>query len=202
MRPYVGLSASDCRQRSERPELRFQATSQFPRWPGPPPCRVPTAPQPGAALSHRALPILVPLHERLRTARERAGLTRNQVCAELEGVPEGTLRRWEAADGNPPFNKVAALAALYDVSMHWLAGECECPGCHRLRPGRIVIEPHTWQTFLGLQRKRPIPAGLLEAQVTAIRHIPAGDFEVYPGETKQLFDSQVQRKLRELGFDR
>lgn len=142
------------------------------------------------------------LHERLRLARERAGLTRNQVGAELDGIPEGSLRRWEAADGNPPFDKVAALAQLYDVSMHWLAGQCECPACHRLLPGRIVLEPDSWRSFLGLRRNGPIPDGLVEAQVTAIRHIPAGEFDVYPGDAKELFDSQVQRKLRELGFDR
>ena len=59
--------------------------------------------------------------ERLKTARELAGLTQTQVAERLN-VSEMTVYRWETGRFEPSFAKLQALARLFDHPMEGLLG--------------------------------------------------------------------------------
>ncbi|WP_315503686.1 helix-turn-helix transcriptional regulator [Actinomyces radicidentis] len=78
------------------------------------------------------------LPDRIRKARETAGLDRSQAADALE-LARRTLYRYESAAAVPPRRNLVALAALTGVSDHWLitgddgpcpnalaAGACGC----------------------------------------------------------------------------
>lgn len=56
---------------------------------------------------------------RLRAARDRLGLTRAAVAAEL-GCNMSTLKRWENGDYEPSIATLARLADLYGVTVNHL----------------------------------------------------------------------------------
>ena len=60
--------------------------------------------------------------ERLRSAREEAGMSQEHVTQHL-GYPTRSLTRWENGKCDPGFEKVARLAAFYGVSTDWIAGK-------------------------------------------------------------------------------
>jgi len=58
--------------------------------------------------------------ERLKLARERVGLTQNQVCKSL-GIPKNqTLSAYERNVNNPPLETLVKLSDLYQVSIDWI----------------------------------------------------------------------------------
>lgn len=56
---------------------------------------------------------------RLRSTRDRLGLTRERVARVLE-CDQRTIQRWERGDFEPSVSAIAKLAALYGVSAHYL----------------------------------------------------------------------------------
>lgn len=79
--------------------------------------------------------------QRLRKARDQAGLTQEQVSAKLgDGFSTASLYRWENGKEMPSLDKAATLASLYDVSLDWLVGRAQCSSL--LVPGRVLIDVH------------------------------------------------------------
>jgi transcriptional regulator with XRE-family HTH domain len=62
------------------------------------------------------------LHERLRLAREHAGLSQGQV-AKLLGKHRPTVSEIEAGRRRVSADELAIFARTYDVSLSWLTGE-------------------------------------------------------------------------------
>ena len=65
--------------------------------------------------------------ERLKTARELAGLTQSQVAERLS-VSEMTVYRWESGKFEPSFAKLQALARLFQQPMEGLLGGIPAAG--------------------------------------------------------------------------
>ncbi len=65
--------------------------------------------------------------ERLKTARELAGLTQSQVAEGLS-VSEMTVYRWETGKFEPSFAKLQALARLFQQPMEGLLGGIPAAG--------------------------------------------------------------------------
>lgn len=57
--------------------------------------------------------------QRLKELRLRAGLTQQELGAEL-GVRLATLSDWERSDGSPSLASVVAAADFFGVSIEWL----------------------------------------------------------------------------------
>lgn len=64
--------------------------------------------------------VTAPLHERIRHARERAGLTQEQL-ADRVGVSLRTVGSWERGE-NHPRNKLAVLEDVLDVQLRESVG--------------------------------------------------------------------------------
>lgn len=64
------------------------------------------------------------IHERLRSAREQAGLSQGQVAKLLE-YHRPTISEIEAGRRKVTSEEVATFAALYDVSVAWLVNESQ-----------------------------------------------------------------------------
>jgi transcriptional regulator with XRE-family HTH domain len=62
------------------------------------------------------------LHERLRAARENAGLSQGQV-AKLMGMHRPSVSELEAGNRKVSAEELARFAELYDVKAGWLLGE-------------------------------------------------------------------------------
>lgn len=63
-----------------------------------------------------------PMPERLRMAREQAGLSQGQV-ARMLGLHRPTISEIEAGRRKVSATELAELAKIYDVSVLWLIGE-------------------------------------------------------------------------------
>lgn len=104
--------------------------------------------------------------QRLRDARQAAGLTQQEVTEAL-GLVRSTLVRWEAADRVPKESGLRTLADLYQVSEEWIrTGDGEQPLCtvqrreaarHRLErlrqpgtPGLPLDHPGEWYSTSGV----------------------------------------------------
>lgn len=59
--------------------------------------------------------------ERLRQARERAGLTMKQVNARVY-ISQSVISRYESGEVTPTIERVFSLANLYGCSIDWLCG--------------------------------------------------------------------------------
>lgn len=64
--------------------------------------------------------------EKLIQLRDKAGISQQTLANELE-VTRQTVSRWESGKTTPSDKALQALAAYYQVSAAWLAGECEEP---------------------------------------------------------------------------
>lgn len=60
-----------------------------------------------------------PVGARLRVARERAGMSQEELARHL-GVEIDSLRAWESGARTPRANRVVTLAGLLGVSITWL----------------------------------------------------------------------------------
>lgn len=58
------------------------------------------------------------LQDRIRKAREHAGLKQEELAAQLS-VTRHTLGRWEKGDNEPPTKKLEALAKVTGVPLSW-----------------------------------------------------------------------------------
>lgn len=61
------------------------------------------------------------LHERLKAAREKAGLTQSKVAAAC-GISQPAYFDIEHGDRAPSLAVAKRLAKLFDVSLDWLVG--------------------------------------------------------------------------------
>lgn len=78
--------------------------------------------------------------ERLKTARESAGLTQHKVSLILE-VTIGTVQAWEYERANLTLLRAAQLAELYTVSIDWIAtGKETTAGDPLLQELRTLVE--------------------------------------------------------------
>ena len=65
-------------------------------------------------------------HERLKTARNYAGITQREVASRL-GITERAYQWWESGHNEPSLTNLVKLASFYSVSMDWLAGLTDNP---------------------------------------------------------------------------
>lgn len=72
------------------------------------------------------------LAERLRTAREMAGLSQGQVAKKL-GLHRPSVSEMEAGRRRVSAEELAELADLYVVDLSWLAGGEAAPDEHQAR---------------------------------------------------------------------
>lgn len=77
-------------------------------------------------------PKRVALAERLRTAREMAGLSQGQVAKKL-GLHRPSVSEMEAGRRRVSAEELSELADLYAVDVSWLAGGEAAPDEHRAR---------------------------------------------------------------------
>ncbi len=77
-------------------------------------------------------PRRVALAERLRTAREMAGLSQGQVAKRL-GLHRPSVSEMEAGRRRVSVEELAELADLYAVDLSWLAGGEATPDEHQAR---------------------------------------------------------------------
>jgi transcriptional regulator with XRE-family HTH domain len=110
--------------------------------------------------------------DRLALARERQGLSQNQLARAL-GLRVQTIKNWEADRSEPRANKVQMLAGFLNVSMVWLmTGE---------GPGAPTGNGHAEET----------PAGLHDA-LAELRHL-----RLLQAQTADRL-SRLEKKLRSL----
>ena len=62
------------------------------------------------------------LGERIRKAREDAGMSQQQFAEEL-GVDRKTVGNWEADRNQPRYRDLMLISSVADVSLEWLAGD-------------------------------------------------------------------------------
>lgn len=64
------------------------------------------------------------LSERLKKARERAGLRQVEACKKI-GISNGTLSGYERDYRDPDTKTLEKMAEVYDVSVDWLLGRTD-----------------------------------------------------------------------------
>jgi transcriptional regulator with XRE-family HTH domain len=77
--------------------------------------------------------------QRIRTARDAAGLTQKQV-ADHFGIKRPTVTQWEAGPHRPDQDRFPALAALLGITLDWLMTEVgDRPDVKRTMPAASVV---------------------------------------------------------------
>lgn len=95
----------------------------------------------------------------LRELRERSNLTQKQLGNKI-GVSEGMISRYENNMSEPPFETVRDFAAIFNVSMDYLAG---------------------------MEKQRSIPTtGLTEEQIDIMRNLGEAFHSIKNGGKQQL----------------
>ncbi len=67
------------------------------------------------------------LAARIRTQREKRGLTQSEVAQALEISPQA-VSKWERGENAPDISQLVPLGELLDVSIDWLLGRRSAPG--------------------------------------------------------------------------
>lgn len=75
------------------------------------------------------------LHEELRKARERRGLSQSEAADSI-GIPTALLRRWEKGEEGPSLEQASSLADLYHCSLDRFLQPTAEPPRHDLRAER------------------------------------------------------------------
>lgn len=78
------------------------------------------------------------LQDRIRKAREHAGLKQEELAAQLS-VTRHTLGRWEKGDNEPPAKKLEALAEATGVPLEWFYAQ-DGEQSEQTTPQRFTIE--------------------------------------------------------------
>ena len=86
------------------------------------------------------------MHERIREAREQAGLSQTEL-SRLLGVTRSACSQWESANGTAPRReRLLELASLLDVNFTWLmtgngsdAGDGELAPLTALTPDQVEL---------------------------------------------------------------
>lgn len=97
------------------------------------------------------------IHDRIREAREQAGISQTEL-ARLLGVTRSACSQWEAAVGTAPRReRLEQLAALLGVSFEWLATGRGSAGSPLPEPAAVAPAdlPSDQQEVLALYRRLP-----------------------------------------------
>ena len=122
--------------------------------------------------------------QRLRKLREKAGFTQEQL-AELIGVHEATIRRWELSQRQPRLEEIKKLAeALNLPENELLNGEIEQPGSWALR---IEVANDFKQEVIDLTKKVPC--------ISSITTTPNGGFLTLGGDYSLWTDDELFKNL-------
>ncbi len=95
------------------------------------------------------------LGDRLRIARERAGLTQLEAAKRLQ-INNKTLSRYEHGGSEPNVETLTRLAQLYKVSVDWLAGLSTPSADGRISELYAVFErlsPDDQEYIIGLAKR-------------------------------------------------
>lgn len=138
---------------------------------------------------------LVEFGRRLQDARERAGMSQEDVEARL-GLPVRSLTRWENGRADPGIEKTASMAELYGTSIDWLTGRTSIEVC--IQPGMILVDEAALATLSSLveagKRVSDVPPSLL-------RHPGINFATVVPAEPTVLSaeaSSAIELRMRSL----
>lgn len=99
---------------------------------------------------------------RLQEARERSGLTQDQVVDRLNthgrrrGLTRGTLSSWENGHTVPDADVLADLADLYDVSVDYVCGRSDEP--HGIKGRAILVDEALFRRILAARNERELLA--------------------------------------------
>lgn len=98
------------------------------------------------------------LQNRIKLARERAGLTQRQV-GDAFGITDKAVSHWERPNGRPDLEKIPALGRLFKVPLEWLLAGSGPPPNINDRAARIDALPPSAQSIIdatleALERQR------------------------------------------------
>ncbi|MFP4495178.1 MAG: helix-turn-helix domain-containing protein [Halochromatium sp.] len=125
--------------------------------------------------------------QRLKAARQRAGLTQTEIAARL-GVSKALPGHWEAGRKVPGMAKLEALAELLDVSVSWLTGD-------KIGDERSTYEPgETPAEILADYMASP---GLRDL---ASNHALVAALDIQPEEWRALRSLQVPEQFTSEGY--
>jgi transcriptional regulator with XRE-family HTH domain len=101
--------------------------------------------------------------ERLRTARQRAGLQQIEIAERL-GVARSLPGQWERGNKRPSLSNLEALAKLLNVSVSWLTGDRIGEEGNRYEevrgPEQILADYLAPPSLRDLAAQRPLVEGL------------------------------------------
>lgn len=142
------------------------------------------------------------VNERLASARKEAGYSQQEVSDLLgAGFSAASLHRWENGGVVPPFDGVAALASLYNVSLDWLAGRTTCLTSHEIEAGKLLVDQGSLERFLSLKSGERLPEDLIGPRLHCVWVVP--DVIVSLAETaSDALRTRIERKFRELSCGR
>lgn len=90
------------------------------------------------------------IHDRIREAREQAGLSQTEL-ARLLGVTRSACSQWESEQGTAPRReRLVQLASVLDVSFEWLATGTAAAG---QTPDTMPQLPPDQQELLSIYRR-------------------------------------------------
>lgn len=124
----------------------------------------------------------------LRFARDRAGLTREQV-AEATGISAASIWSWEAGRKSPKFRDVERLADLYGLQLDELAG----------RPpvaGRAIFHRKMAENLLQIRRKGRKADDAVRAALLVPKPFPVA--VQFPEGAEWVEPDEAIRRLNEL----
>jgi transcriptional regulator with XRE-family HTH domain len=138
--------------------------------------------------------------ERLRLARERAGMSQETVQQEL-GYPTRSLTRWENGRSDPGFAKVVRMTELYGVSMDWVGGRTSIEQC--IKPGMVMIDNAVLDVLSRLTEAgktlRDVPHALLRTPgINYAAVVPAAPL-VVAKSAATLVESRMRSLWKQLG---
>lgn len=106
---------------------------------------------------------------RLRSERERAGLSRDQVIAHIS-YSRSTLQQWEAGHTEPPISAIEQLASLYKISSQYL--------------------------IFGEQSDTPVAYSTVSANDEDYKDISIYDLAAGAGTGRLVADENIKRRLK------
>lgn len=89
------------------------------------------------------------LGEKIRAARQKAGMTQNELAKRVH-VSRQAITKWETDSGMPDIDNLKALAALFDISVDYLVAGDEPIS------GAVLREPVDLQTYQPKRRQRTL----------------------------------------------
>lgn len=137
--------------------------------------------------------------ERLREARQTAGLSQQDAC-NIIGCTTRSLARWEHGECAPTFEAVHALTEAYGVSLDWLAGRTSIQQV--LRPGQVLLDEDALAAVRKLaesgKRLEDLPDELVRKPGLHCAFVVPGRVLLLAGDVADLIESEMQQLVRKL----